>query len=267
MRAALLLRARTGRASSPRSAHSSPTRAATSSRPTSTPTPPRGCSSNASSSTSNVARRPSPRVRADCRALRHGLAGARPRDTGAYRGARVAPGSLPRRSPRAQSTRRAAGRHRARRVEPRDARRARGALRARRSTTCPSARTAPRRSANSRRSLDAAAPDVVVLARYMRVLPAMARRAVAQPDDQHPPLVPAVVRGRAPVPASARTGRQGDRCDRPLRDARTRRGSDHRPAGTAGLPPRRSRRASNGEAATSKPSCSPKRCDFIWSTA
>ena len=44
-------------------------------------------------------------------------------------------------------------------------------------------------------------------------------------------------------------------------------GPDHRPAGDAGLAPRRSRRASSAAAATSKRSCSPKRCACTSSTA
>ena len=89
--------------------------------------------------------------------------------------------------------------------------------------------------------LDETAPDVVVLARYMRVLPAWLVEVVGTAHDQHPSLVPAVVRGRAPLRAGARARREGDRRDRALRDRRARRRTDHRPAGAAGLAPRRSR--------------------------
>ena len=205
-------------------------------------------------------------VRTDRGALRNELAGPRPRDTGAHRGAGVAPGPLPRRPPGAQSTRGAPRRHRARRVESRDARRVGGAVRARLPSR--SRRRRPRRAGARTR-----ADDRWRRARCRRVgsvharPPAVAGGAVAQPHDQHPPLVPAVVRRCAAIPPGARTRRQGDRCDRALRDAGTRRRADHRPAGATGLAPRRPRRASSGGVAISKRSCSPRRCGSISSTA
>ena len=67
--------------------------------------------------------------------------------------------------------------------------------------------------------LDETAPDVVVLAALHARAARVARRRVGPADDQHPPLVPAVVRRRAPVRAGARTRREGDRRDRALRHA------------------------------------------------
>ena len=47
--------------------------------------------------------------------------------------------------------------------------------------------------------------DLVVLARYMQILAATSSRA-RLPGDQHPPLVPARLRRRRPVPARAERG-------------------------------------------------------------
>jgi formyltetrahydrofolate deformylase len=138
----------------------------------------------------------------------------------------------------AQRARRARRRVRARRVEPRHAR----ALVERFDVPFRHLPVdTPDRAAQERALgalLDETAPDVVVLARYMRVLP-LARRRVEAADDQHPSLVPAVVRRRASVRAGPRARREGDRRDRALRHARARRRPDHRPAGAAGLAPRR----------------------------
>ena len=81
--------------------------------------------------------------------------------------------------------------------------------------------------------------DLVVLARYMQVLPA--RRGVAlppEPDHQHPPprCCPRF-KGAKPYHQALRQGGQAGRRDRPLRDGRPRRGADHRAGRRARRPP------------------------------
>ena len=69
--------------------------------------------------------------------------------------------------------------------------------------------------------------DVVVLARYMQILPAVLLRGPGGPHHQHPPLLPAVLRRRPSLPSGLRAGRQAHRGHLPLRDGRTGRGPDH----------------------------------------
>ena len=195
---------------------------------------------------------------------------ARPRGATARRGARIASGSLPRRPAGAQRARRAPGRAGARRLQSRHARRARRPFRrrlpasARRATTRPRARGAGTRARRTARADSSRR-------RGARALHAGAagvdRRQVEPANDQHPSFVPPVVRRCAPVRAGARARGEGDRRHRALRDPRARRRTDHRPAGAPGLAPRRPRTGSSAEAATSKPSCSPRRCDSTSSTA
>ena len=70
--------------------------------------------------------------------------------------------------------------------------------------------------------------ELVVLARYMQILSPELSAKTQGPRDQHPPLVPALVQGRAPLPAGARSRRQAHRRHRALRHERPRRGPDHR---------------------------------------
>ena len=79
---------------------------------------------------------------------------------------------------------------------------------------------------------------------------------VGVPGDQHPPLVPAGVRRRRPLPPGARARREDHRRDRPLRDRGARRGADHRAGRRARLPPRRRRRPRRASGATSSARCS-----------
>ncbi len=48
--------------------------------------------------------------------------------------------------------------------------------------------------------------DVIVLARYMQILPASFCATASGPHHQHPPLLPAVVRRRPPLPPGLRRG-------------------------------------------------------------
>ncbi len=64
-----------------------------------------------------------------------------------------------------------------------------------------------------------------------------------RPGDQHPPLVPAELQGRPPVPPGLRARRQAGRCHRALRDVGPRRGPDHRAGRDAGGPRHDRRRA------------------------
>ena len=70
------------------------------------------------------------------------------------------------------------------------------------------------------------------------------RRSSSVPDAHHqrPPLVPAGVHRREPVPPGVRARRQADRRDQPLRDRRSRPGTDHRAGRRALLAPRHRRR-------------------------
>ena len=75
-------------------------------------------------------------------------------------------------------------------------------------------------------------------------------RRVRRADDQHPPLVPAGVRGRPRLPPGLGAGREAHRRHRPLRHRRPRRGSDHRPGRRARLPRRHTGVAHRAGAAT-----------------
>ena len=99
--------------------------------------------------------------------------------------------------------------------------------------------------------------DLVVLARYMQVLSDDTCRGAVGPGDQHPPLVPAELQGRAALPPGLRPRRQADRRHRALRDRGPRRGSDHRAGRGARRPRLRRRRTSSPPAATSRARCSP----------
>ncbi len=88
------------------------------------------------------------------------------------------------------------------------------------------------------RIVDEERADVVILARYMQIIPPNMCRGPSGRHHQHPPLVPAVLRWGAPVPAGLRPRRQADRRHLPLRHGGSRRGSDHR----AGHPAHRPRR-------------------------
>ena len=68
------------------------------------------------------------------------------------------------------------------------------------------------------------------------------RRALAEPDHQHPPLLPPGVRRRGSVPAGLRARREDRRGDRPLRHRGARRGPDHRAGRGARVAPRLRRR-------------------------
>ncbi len=92
-----------------------------------------------------------------------------------------------------------------------------------RSTWCPCPATpSPRRRTRQQQLLDDAGIDLIVLARYMRILSPDVRGALAGPRHQHPPLVPARVRRRAAVSPGARARRQAHRRHRPLRHDRAR---------------------------------------------
>ena len=78
--------------------------------------------------------------------------------------------------------------------------------------------------------------DVVVLARYMQVLSDGLVDPAHRSGDQHPPLLLAWLQGRSPLPSGVRPRRQDGRSDRALRDARARRGPDHRAGGDPGRP-------------------------------
>ena len=103
------------------------------------------------------------------------------------------------------------------------------------STTCRWPRTPRSRPRSGCSSCLRGNVDLVVLARYMQILSGEFLDRLGAPVDQHPPLVPACLRGRRPLPAGARARRQADRRHRPLRDRRARRWPDHR----AGCGPRR----------------------------
>src|SRR3954453_10659526 len=98
--------------------------------------------------------------------------------------------------------------------------------------------------------------DLVVLARRgfcgARALYAGALRRhlpeAGGPCDQHPPLVPAELQGRSPVPPGIRPRRQAGGRNGALCHGRPRRGADHRAGRDAGRPPLRRRRACRGRA-------------------
>ena len=98
------------------------------------------------------------------------------------------------------------------------------------SSTCPSrrrrkaaafAKIAERLRGSARRSL--------VLARYMQIVPPELCAEFRGQDDQHPPLVPPVLRRRESLPARLRARREAHRRDLPLRHRRARCRADHRP--------------------------------------
>ena len=68
------------------------------------------------------------------------------------------------------------------------------------------------------RRLDELEVDLVVLARYMQILSPDFVGPAAGADHQHPPLVPAGVRGRAALPPGQGARGEADRRHRPLRD-------------------------------------------------
>ena len=65
--------------------------------------------------------------------------------------------------------------------------------------------------------------DLIVLARYMQILSPAFLGAVAHADHQHPPLVPAGLRGGRSLRARVRARREDHRRDRALRDRGARR--------------------------------------------
>ena len=75
---------------------------------------------------------------------------------------------------------------------------------------------------------DAVRGDVMVLARFMQILPADLCSPLPVADHQHPPQLPALVRRRAPVPPGFRAWSETDRRHLPLRDRRARRRPHHR---------------------------------------
>ena len=253
--------ARTGRGSSPRSPASCSSAARTSSSPTSTrPTRRAASSSCASSSRSPGWRSPGEleqRVRADRRAVRHGLALALRRATAS------ASRSSSRATTTACSTCCGAGGaascdadDRAGGLQPRRPARRRRAASACRSTTSrsrPDASRRPRRAAGAAR---AARVDLVVLARYMQILSRRLPRPVRRADHQHPPLVPAGLRGRRPYARAHERGVKiiGATAHYVTEDLDA--GPDHRAGRRPRHPPRRRRRRSCAPAPTSSGSCS-----------
>ncbi len=129
------------------------------------------------------------------------------------------------------------------------------------------ARGAPAQEQRIAALIEAERIDLVVLARYMQILSDEFCDIAAWPRHQHPPQLPAELQGRAAVPAGARTRRQVDRRHRPLRDRRSRRGSDHRAGRRARATTRRRRTTTPRSGATSKASCSRARCAGMSSTA
>ena len=80
--------------------------------------------------------------------------------------------------------------------------------------------------------------EVMVLARYMRILPPVPLRTIPRPDHQHPPQLSSVLRRLPPLPPGLREGRQAHWRHLPLCQRRTRRRSDHRPGRDPGRPRR-----------------------------
>ena len=98
--------------------------------------------------------------------------------------------------------------------------------------------------AEMERIVDEERTDVVILARYMQIIPPSMCAAPSGRHHQHPPLVPALLRRSSPVPAGVRPRRQADRRHLSLRDGGSGRGPDHR----AGHPAHRPRRLADGAA-------------------
>ena len=86
------------------------------------------------------------------------------------------------------------------------------------------------------------------------------------PGDQHPPLVPAGLRRRRPLPPRAGARREGHRRHGALRHRGARRRADHRAGRRARDPPRGRRARSRASGATSSAPCSPARWACIWRT-
>ena len=78
-----------------------------------------------------------------------------------------------------------------------------------------------------------------------------------RPGDQHPPQLPAELQGREALPPGVRARREARRRDRALRDARPRRGPDHRAGRHARRPLLRPPSTSSRPAATSSARCCP----------
>ena len=166
--------------------------------------------------------------------------------------ARLPRGPLPGRPAVAPPPRRARRRDPARDLQPP---RPRGRRRGLRHPLPPRARE-PRSRARAARAARGHV-DLVVLARYMQILSRRLPRGARRPGDQHPPLVPAGLRGRGPLPAGVRARREDHRRHRPLRHRGARRRADHR----AGRRPRHATASTprrwSGSAATSSARCSP----------
>ena len=80
--------------------------------------------------------------------------------------------------------------------------------------------------------------ELVILARYIADSLRLVHRAMERKGEQHPSqLPPRLPRGEA-VPPGDRTWSEADRCDRPLRHGRPRRGPDHRAGSDHHLTPR-----------------------------
>ena len=103
--------------------------------------------------------------------------------------------------------------------------------------------------------VDSLGIHLVVLARYMQILSDETCARAAGPGDQHPPLVPAELQGRAALPAGLRPRREAGRRDRALRQPRPRRGADHRAGRRARRPLAERRRSSWRPGATSRARC------------
>jgi formyltetrahydrofolate hydrolase len=79
--------------------------------------------------------------------------------------------------------------------------------------------------------------DLVVLARYMQIITPDFLAAIGCPLDQHPSLIPAVVRRRSALSTGQAARRQTRRRYGPLRDRHTRRRTHHRTGRRASRPP------------------------------
>ena len=80
--------------------------------------------------------------------------------------------------------------------------------------------------------------ELIVLARYMQVVGPRVLDRLPAAHHQHPPFVPARVRGRALLPPGLRARGEGDRRHRALRDRGAGPGADHRAGRRARSPPR-----------------------------
>ncbi len=110
------------------------------------------------------------------------------------------------------------------------------------------------------------APDLVVLARYMRILPeAITEAWSGRMINIHHSFLPAFP-GARPVPPGPPAGCEAHRGHRPLRHRRARCRSDHRPGRGHRDPPRRGRATSSARAVTSSARRWPTRCASTSST-